>query len=155
MGARGPLKIPSHLRPVTDGELAGSAAEATPSEAPVKPQVVADDQALSGYWDQIVPELDRVGLVSPADGPTVTLMLMHVATAIKAYEQVGDSVVAKDHHNGDVKKNPAEAVFRAESDMALRYFEKLGMTWMSRARTPAAKGREDGDANPFQGAAVG
>ncbi len=34
--------------------------------------------------------------------------------------------------------NPAEAVFRAESEMFLRYAAQLGTTFVTRARTPGA-----------------
>lgn len=54
----------------------------------------------------------------------------------------------RDEKNGRDMKNPAEVVFRSESDMFLKYASQLGMTFVSRARTPAAKGADD-DVNPF------
>lgn len=156
MGARGPLKLPTHLRPVTDREVAGSIAETAPRSAPAKPAAVAADDLLSSLWDAIVPELDEAGLISPVDGPSVELMLRHYALARRAFDQVGESVIVKDHHiAGGLKKHPAEQVFRSESDAFLRYAQQLGMTFVARARTPAAKGRDDGDANPFAAASPG
>lgn len=149
MGARGALKLPAHLRPVTDGEVAGTAAESTLREAPSKPAAVADDVELSRLWDEIVPELDRTGLIAPSDGPTVELALRHFMVARRAADEISEVAVKDNAHGGGLKKNPAEAVFRAESDMFLRYAQQLGMTFVARARTPAAKGRDDGDANPF------
>ena len=155
MGARGPLKLPTHLRPVSDGELAGSAAESVPKQAPEKPAAVAESPSLSTLWDRVVPELDSAGLISPADGPGLELMLRHYLLAGQAFDQVGESVVVKDHHvAGGLKKHPAEAVFRSESDMFLRYAQQFGMTFVARARTPGAKGRDDGDANPFDAPAT-
>jgi P27 family predicted phage terminase small subunit len=117
---------------------------------------VADDDLLSSLWDAIVPELDDAGLISPVDGPSVELMLRHYALARRAFDQVGESVVVQDHHiAGGLKKHPAEQVFRSESDAFLRYAQQLGMTFVARARTPAAKGRDDGDANPFAAPTVG
>jgi phage terminase small subunit len=156
MGARGPLKLPTHLRPVTDTEVAGTVAEQAPRSAPAKPQEIADSEELSSLWDVIVPELDAAGLLAPSDGPTVELALRHFAMARRAFGEVGASVVVNDHHiAGGLKKHPAEQVFRSESDMFLRYAQQLGMTFVARARTPAAKGREDGDVNPFAPAAIG
>jgi P27 family predicted phage terminase small subunit len=149
MGTRGPLKLPTHLRPVTDHTVAGTVAEETPRSAPVKPEAVEADEILSPLWDTIVGELNAAGLLSPADGPTVELALRHFAMARRAFDQV-DSVTVRDHHvAGGLKKHPAEQVFRSESDAFLRYAQQLGMTFVARARTPAAKGREDGEGNPF------
>jgi P27 family predicted phage terminase small subunit len=111
---------------------------------------VAANSQLSALWDEIVPELDRTGLVAPSDGPAIELALRHYLLARQASEQVGGSVsVETDENHGGVKKNPAEAVFRLESAMFLQYAGQLGMTFVSRARTPAGKGLDDGDANPF------
>jgi len=155
LGARGPLKLPTHLRPVTDREVAGTVAEQAPRSAPAKPAAVAEDEVLSTMWDVIVPELDGAGLVAPSDGPTLELAIRHFAMARRAFAEVGESVVVNDHHvAGGLKKHPAEQVFRSESDMFLRYAQQLGMTFVARARTPAAKAGED-DGNPFAAPAVG
>ena len=151
MGSRGPLKLPTHLRPVTDREVSGTIAETVARSAPVKPAEVAEDPALSVLWDAIVPELDEAGLLAPSDGPTVELTIRHMAMARRAYADVpADSVVLYDDKlAGGAKKHPAEQVFRSESDMFLKYAQQLGMTFVARARTPAAKGRDDGEPNPF------
>lgn len=156
MGARGALKLPSHLRPVTDRDDAGSAAEVVPRLAPVKPPAVESNPALSVLWDEIVPQLDETGLIAPSDGPAVELALRHFLVAREASEQIGTQIsVETDEDHGGVKKNPAEAVFRLESAAFLEYAKQLGMTFVARARTPAAKGRDDGEANPFAGSSVG
>lgn len=154
MGQRGVLKVPSHLRPVADGASAGSAAETTPRLAPRKPPSVADNAELSELWDEIVPGLDETGLIAPSDGPTVEVMLRALSLTRRAWDQIGDEVVVADPAHVGVKKNPAEAVFRAEADLFMRLAQQCGMTFVSRARTPAAKGRDD-DENPFASAASG
>lgn len=142
--------MPSHLRPVSDRDDAGSAAEVVPRVAPAKPAAVAGSADLSALWDEIVPELDATGLVAPSDAPAIELALRHFLLARSASEQVGESVsVETDPDHGGVKKNPAEAVFRLESAAFLEYAKQLGMTFVARARTPAAKGRDDGASNPF------
>lgn len=157
MGQRGPLKLPTHLRPVPDRELAETVAESAPREAPEKPAAVAADDELSAMWDQVVPLLDKAGLISPADGFTVEMFLRHVVTARQAHGEIGASVVLLDDKlAGGAKKHPAEQVFRSESDMYLKYAQQLGMTFVSRARTPATKaGAEGGEENPFQARSLG
>lgn len=158
MGARGPLKLPTHLRPVTDRKLADSAAEEVPAVAPTKPPSVEANAALSDLWDQIVPQLDAAGLVAPSDGTTIELALRHVIVARQAFDELdqGGSVVVKDAAiAGGMKKHPAEAVFRSESEMFLKYAQQLGMTFVARARTPSTKGADDGEANPFAAKTVG
>lgn len=147
MGARGTLKIASHLTSVPDATK-GTAATEVPALAPTKPQAVADNEALSALWDQIVPELDRAGLVTVSDGPSVEMALRHFLVARLAADSIGERVEVEDSNHGGTKKSPAEAVFRAESEMFLKYAQQLGMTFVSRARTPAAKGADDGG-NPF------
>ena len=150
MGARGPLKVVSHL---STADTKGTAAAQVQPLAPRKPEDVANEPELSDAWDLIVPELDRAGLVSVADAAAVELCLMHFVTARQAFRQIGGDIVVEAAQDG-VKKNPAEAVLRAESEMFLRYAQQLGMTFVSRARTPAAKGADDGG-NPFAAESVG
>lgn len=150
MGARGPLRVVKTGATNTQGT---AAAQVQPL-APQKPEDVENEPELSELWDRIVPELDRAGLVSVADAAAVEMCLMHFLTARRAFRALGDEIVVEDAAHEGVKKNPAEAVMRAESEMFLRYAQQLGMTFVSRARTPVAKGDGDG-ANPFAASPVG
>lgn len=149
MGARGPLKLAGHLKAVpTPAE--GTAAADAPPQAPAKPKAVAEDDVLSELWDVIVPEVDRAGLLSPADGPAVEMCLRHFRAARSASDELAaGSATVWDAKNERSMKNPAEVVFRSESLAFLEYAKQLGMTFVSRARTPSAKGDVDGEANPF------
>lgn len=144
MGTRGPLKLPAHLRPVKDGEKSRSVADSVSPAAPQRPTSTDAEQ----LWDEIVPTLDEAGLVARCDGPTLDLMLEHYRLAKLAASQI-ESVTTEDHHNGDVKKHPAEAVFRLESAMFLQYAQQVGMSFASRARIPDEGRSADGDSNPF------
>ena len=157
MGARGPLKLPTHLRPVSDTRIADTVAEVAEKLAPEKPAAVAEHQELSALWDQLVPVLDRAGLLSPMDGLTIELALRHVLVAREASSVVEvEGVVVKDAAiAGGMKKHPAEQVMCSESEMFLRYAQQLGMTFVSRARTPATKAADgNGEANPFAAKSV-
>lgn len=153
MGARGPLKLANPLATVADSAK-GTAASKVPAVSPLKPSAVADDPTLDLLWDSIVPELDRAGLVTPADAAAIELALRHFAAARVA----SDLLMSKgpteyDNKNDRTMKNPAEVVFRSESELFLKYAAQLGMTFVSRARTAVAEeGSSDG--NPF-GTAVG
>ena len=149
-GSRGPLKIVSQLRPI--GEvMEGTAAAEVPALAPAKPEDVQLDPELDALWDSVVPQLDAAGLVTVADGLAVEMCLRHAVMARQAFRQVGGEVMV-DGEDGP-KKNPAEVVFRQESDAFLKYAQQLGMTFVSRARTPAVK-KDDADDNPFAPAAA-
>lgn len=152
MGARGPLKIPSHLRPVKDGEVAGTVAEKIEPVAPTPPPGFPDDPDLRQLWDDLVPKLDEAGLLAKVDGPTIELALRHFLAARQASDALaGGQVVIADPAHGGVKKNPAGAEFRSQSDLFLKYAAQLGMSFVARARTPVAKEPDgDGEANPFQ-----
>lgn len=147
MGARGPLRLAHSTTSVADATK-GTAAANVPAVAPLKPDSVAADPKLSRAWDDIVPQLDAAGLVSPADAAAVEICLRHFILARKAYDAIDGDVVVDDPAHGGVKKNPAEAVFRLESDAFLKYAKDLGLTFVSRARVAAAAEGESRD-NPF------
>lgn len=153
-GARGALKLPQHLKAVPDNAAAPeSAADTTPRVAPLKPEAVSANAKLSALWDQIVPELDKCGLLAPSDAPAIELALRHFLIARVAAGELNDGVTVQDRED-DTRKHPADAVFRAQSELFLKYASQLGMTFVARARTPAAKGNDDGAGNPFDAPGV-
>jgi P27 family predicted phage terminase small subunit len=105
----------------------------------------------------IVPGLDRAGLLSQADLASVVLMLEHFVSTHKAYQDIQRTgLVVPATTDGIEKKSPAEAIMRLQSAYFLDYAKQLGMTWMARARTPAAPRAEEEDgANPFGSEATG
>lgn len=152
VGARGPLKLKlaSHLSLVGADAVKGSAAADVPAMAPRKPAKVVADPELSVLWDEIVPQLDQAGLLAPSDAPAVELALRHFRAARDASDDLAKGQpTVWDEKNGRLMKNPAEVVFRSESLAFLEYCKQLGMTFVSRARTPSVKGAADGEPNPF------
>lgn len=157
MGARGVLKLPPHLQAVPAGEGADSAAALVQPVAPEMPAAVARSRELAALWDEIVPELDKDGLLARSDMMALELCLRHFLLARKASTKANrEGLAVDDKTHGGLKKNPAEAVFRAESLMFLRYAQQLGLTFAGRARTPAKEPTNgDGDEpNPFASSAV-
>ncbi|MFE9317841.1 P27 family phage terminase small subunit [Streptomyces albidoflavus] len=104
---------------------------------------------MAALWDAIVPELDRAGLLTRADGPTVELAIRHFLAARKAGNalQAGEVVLDDAAHGGTAKKNPAGAEMRSQSQLFLEYAKQLGMSFAARARMPAKD--EATEVNPF------
>lgn len=139
--------VPETGAPVLDG----SAAKDTPLMAPNMPQSFKDHPDLIAAWDEVVPQLDKAGLLSPADGMAVEMIIRHLVIARRASEELAsDELVLEDPKNDRYMKNPTEAIFRMESKEIREYAKQLGMTFMSRARTPSQRVDDDED-NPFAG----
>lgn len=152
MGARGPLKIPQHLRVVDGDEKAGTVAEDVAPVAPDRPfGFPSDELELSELWEEISSKLNDAGLMAACDGPTLELALRHFLAARRAHDAWlrGDVVVGDEAHKGTPRKHPAESVFRAESLAFLEYAKQLGLSFAARARLPS-KESDDGDENPFR-----
>lgn len=159
MGARGPLKL---IDPRTSPSAVPDsvAAEVTP-KAPTMPAGVAEDEELAALWKEIVPGLDEAGLLTPADAASVEVMLRHVLTVRMAHREImkAGTVTAPASDTDIEKKHPAEVIMRLESAAVMQWADKLGMTWMSRARTQAVPastgGAKGGPSSPFAAPASG
>lgn len=153
MATRGPIsqkKLPPKLRLVTDKtpDTASANAKVKPT-APERPGSLPED--LHALWDEIVGELDRAGLISSVDGPTVELALRHYAAAVAASDDLlREGSTEYDQKNERTMKNPASQVFRDHSTAFLEFAKQLGLSFAARALTTATK-EEDGDGgrNPF------
>ena len=140
MGERGRLKLPKHLAPVpTNSE--GTLADQVKPGAPDTPHGFPNDPELTALWVELVPELDKAGLLARTDGMTVELAIRHFLAAREASDELmetGAAVrdVAHGRETGAMKKSPADAVFRSQSAMFLEYVKQLGMAFAARARIP-------------------
>ena len=155
MGQRGPLKVIPGGGKVSIADAAkGSAAARVSPLAPLKPSGVEEDEQLSQMWDDIVPELDKAGLLSTADVMTVELALRHMRVIRDASDQLHKEGFelpnGKEEEDGyqPTKRNPVDIAFRQHSDQFMEIAKQLGMTWMARART-AVPEENRGNENPF------
>lgn len=113
-----------------------------------KPRFIEDNAELSEYWDEIVPRL--TGL-SSEDEWAISMMVMHYRAAQRAFEALEDTEMFEIDREGDVRKNPLESVFRAESAAFLKYASMFGMTARSRAVGRTVPNSNTGPAlNPFR-----
>lgn len=155
MGARGNLKLPSHLRPVNDETKAGTLAESVAKAAPEKPEGLTESEV--SLWDELVGALDEAGLLAKSDGPTLHLAIRHYLAAIKASDEMlgAASLTLHDEKNQRDMKHPSSQVFRDHSTAFLEFAKQLGMTFVSRARTVAPKEASGSGSNPFASGAAG
>src|SRR5690349_16625344 len=102
MGARGPLKLVDTAAPPETAQAL------VPAVAPRKPKGVAADQELSDLWDEVVPELDKGGLLTPADVASIEVFLRHVLIVRMAHREVMESgsVIVPASKDGVEKKHP-------------------------------------------------
>lgn len=151
MGARGQLKLPSHLRAVpADSDAPATVADRIKPIAPDRPKTLP--ASLYSMWDEIVGALDELGLLTRADAPALELALRHYSAALKASDELVDlsSMAVMDDKNDRLMKHPAHQVFKDHSTAFLEFAKQLGLTFVARARTVAPKEPEGGDQkNPF------
>lgn len=152
MGARGPVKIPSHLQAVPSDSAAeeeSTAAEKVSLAAPEKPEGLPEQVSVA--WDAIVPTLAEAGMVSPADGPTVELAVRHYVQSRMASDELlsSGSVVVRDEKNDRDAKHPSSQVMRDHSEQFLKYATQLGLAFVARARVDVSKRSEDRSSSPF------
>jgi len=140
MGERGKLKLPRHLAPIPNNGEPTLADQVQPG-IPVTPAGFPNDKMMTELWVELVPKLDAAGLIASTDGMAVEMAIRHFLAAREASDELmADGAVVNDtahgRDNGGVKKNPADQVFRSQSQMFLEYVKQLGMAYAARARIP-------------------
>lgn len=131
-------------------DLSGTYQHRVSHEAPEKPARVAKHSTMNRLWDEIIPELAESGMISKADGPALELMLTHFVMSIKAANEVLSEGTTIINIKGDSVKHPSDQIFRGNSELFLKYADKLGATFASRARTRVnPSGVDDDSDNPF------
>ncbi|WP_373234893.1 phage terminase small subunit P27 family [Mycobacterium marinum] len=118
--------------------------------APEPPDYLTSDVALA-EWRNVVPQLERLDLLSPAHQAAIACYCMAVAdnaaaTAIVAAE--GRIIV--NPKTGHRHPNPAVADARASRAQILRFAREFGLTASAEQRFGAADDSDDND-DPFAG----
>lgn len=155
MGARGPLRIPSHLQVVRPGAPGGPAAgpKSAADKVHLAPPTKPDDlpAAVSVMWDEMVPMLNEAGMLSPIDGATLELALRHFVQARVASDELLDagSVTIYDEKNQREAKHPASQIMRDHSAEFLKYSSQLGLSFAARARITLPDDTDKDVGNPF------
>jgi P27 family predicted phage terminase small subunit len=108
--------------------------EPVPDTGPVQPPASLDAQALA-VWQQLAPDLERKGVLTPWDAPLFGVFCQSVAYAHQAEVMVNQTAIllrGRNHKDAAVK-NPAMQVFRDMADLALRSGGRFGLTPSDRA----------------------
>lgn len=92
-------------------------------------------------WDEIAPDLERVGVMTGWDTFALRLLAEHYSVAIEAVEELRADGLTVDGRDGP-KKHPAATVFKENAQAALRVMTEFGMTPSSRSRLHLPEGGE-------------
>lgn len=149
--SRGPLKLVGGTT-VVEATIKGTAAETRRKSLGEieKPKAVAEHARMSEAWDWLVPKLEEAGLAHTIDKFTLELAVRHYALAVEASDLVFADGVVTDGYDDTIKKHPAEAVFRGESNLFLQYGKTLGLSFGSRVRLPSGETAEEDQPNPYR-----
>jgi P27 family predicted phage terminase small subunit len=118
-------------------------AEPEPTRGAPRPPADLKGEALA-EWGRIVPELDRLGLLTKVDRAYLVAYCEAWATfnaAREAIAEFGPLVAGRD---GGMVKNPAAQVMRDAADMMLKFGSRFGLSPSDRTRLSVPSGTEDG-----------
>lgn len=90
-------------------------------------------------WDEIAPDLERVGVMTGWDTFALRLLVEHYTIAIEAVGELREMGLFAPARDG-VKKNPAATVFKENAVAALRVMTEFGMTPSSRSKLHLPEG---------------
>ena len=144
MGARGPVPKSNVVR-LREGNPGKRRTPEPPKPKPVAPSCPAHLPATAKtQWRKVVPELERAGLATAVDGPTLEIAFMAYALARKAAADMSGGVTTKGRQPA---KHPAMQVFRDAASSYLTAAKAMGMTAEARQRmvAPEVPGRGEED----------
>lgn len=135
MGVPGRKPKPNEIK-----ELAGNPGKRplnnSPKPRPVAPKMprgILPPEARK-LWREVVPKLERLGVVTEVDGPALLLMCLHYAMAVRAARTLKDAGITVRDTNGVERKHPALQILRDNSSAWRQYAEQFGLTPSARSR---------------------
>lgn len=131
----GPPPTPSKLVELkgNPGKKKLSGGEPEPTKGAPKPPADLTGEALA-EWSRVVPELDRLGLLTKVDRAYLVAYVEAWATfnsARAAMREYGALVAGRD---GGMVKNPAAQVMRDAADLMLKFGSRFGLSPSDRTR---------------------
>jgi P27 family predicted phage terminase small subunit len=120
-----------------------SGAEPEPTRGAPRPPADLKGEALA-EWGRIVPELDKLGLLTKVDRAYLVAYCEAWAAfneARAALSEYGALVAGRD---GGMVKNPAAQVMRDAADMMLKFGSRFGLSPSDRTRLSVPSQVEDG-----------
>lgn len=117
--------------------------EPEPARGAPRPPADLKGEALA-EWGRIVPELDRLGLITVVDRAYLVAYCEAWASfnaAREALAEYGPLVAGRD---GGLVKNPASQIMRDAADLMLKFGSRFGLSPSDRTRLSVAPKSEDG-----------
>lgn len=142
MGERGPVAEPDNVRNLRGMSPAAPRVKAPPS-APAPPSWL--DREAKAEWKRVVPELDRLGVLSRVDRAVLATYCSawsKFVGAEKAVQADGLTVVG---HRGADRKHPAWQQWRETATVIATLSKELFTSPNSRLRSVKPDGGEDDD----------
>ncbi len=138
MGLRGPAPKPTALR-VLEGNLGKrplNPHEPKPRKAVPRCPEHLDERARK-EWRRLVPVLQRMGVLTEADGLALANLCQTYSTLIRAQEKLNESGILYQTPSGYVMQNPLLSVVNQRVDTITKLSREFGLTPAARTRIVA------------------
>jgi P27 family predicted phage terminase small subunit len=135
MGTRGPAPKPEWLK-VLEGNP-GKRPLKKPAKAKPEMRVFASPdwlgEAARGHWNNVAPELQRIGLLTELDLTLFAAFCQTYANWVRVEKQLNETGLVYVTPSGQVRPRPELAIAREYMDAILEFSKDFGMTPASRA----------------------
>lgn len=135
MGARGPIRNPFSIR----GEKSTGGPKPRPM-APKCPRYLS--KVARREWRRIVPELDRLGILSSVDGGALEAYCNTYANMVEAQQVLNESGFTFTTEKGFVAKRPEVAVVEKSMQLLRTFAAELGLSPAARMRMSVSEGED-------------
>lgn len=146
MGTRGPVPQPDNVRSLRGnpgGHHAPARVKARPS-APNAPDWL--DREAKAEWRRVVPELDRIGVLSTIDRAALSAYCSAWSKFVQAEKLLqSDDLVAERRSGNGPAKHPGWQIWREAATTVAMLAKELFITPNSRLRSVKPEGDGDGD----------
>lgn len=154
MGKRGPAPRPTALK-LIEGVKPSRINADEPVAADVPPEAPDDISAeVREVWDYTLGELEIMRLAKAADRDALRCYCEAVVSHRKASAVLAASPILIKGIHGGLVRNPALAVQRDAAQLIRAFAQEFGLTPSARSGIAVGKRSSDGEANPFDAAAV-
>jgi P27 family predicted phage terminase small subunit len=146
MGKRGPAPKPTALRLIEGNRGKRPLNKSEPKPTPVRP--TRPEWMLpeaKREWNRVVPELERMGLLTAVDRAALAAYCQAYARAVQAEAVLRKSGISFVTPNGYEQQRPEVAIARAEWQMVRAFASEFGFTPAARTRISVGKREETSD----------
>ena len=116
-------------------------------------------RAAKNLWNELAPQLERIGLLTAADGQTFASLCLHWSLMREAAEDIAKrgTLVPSAREDGAMVKNPSLQVLRENSAAFRGYAQAFGLDPQARSRIslPPEPEKDDGMGILLSGLRIG